>query len=268
MADQLEDSGASFREDDLQRILLEDLLNCKSIARIGRYFNGIIHNLNGSLQNIHLQAELLQNSLNTTSPGDRDDLKRRLQQLIDELDQLSGTLRFWGQQVDYERLQEEGLVDVNLVLHEGLTFMKADLFYKHQVSTELRLQEDLPTVYGSKLAFATSFGALLENAVEAMRDSNVRQLAVVSRREDHRILVEIEDSGCGVTETLGDLSSPFFSKRGPRCEIGTGFRFHTGLGLCLAHHLLKPYGGDITYESRPGKSVFRVHLPVRENNSS
>ena len=212
---------------------------------------------------LNKQRELL---LLVSEIAKREDIS--IQQLIDELDHLSNMLRFWGQQVDYERLQREDLVDVNHILHEALTFMKADLFFKHQVSTELRLQEDLPMVYGSELAFAGSFGALLENAVEAMRHSDERHLVVVSKREDLQVLVEIEDSGCGLTEELGDLSSPFFPNKRSRRETNTGFQFHTGLGLCLAHHLLKPYGGDITWESRPGKSVFRVHLPIRGKNSS
>ena len=107
MAEKVDGSGDPLGE-DLQRILLEDLLAYQPHARIGRCLSGIIHNLNGHLQNLQMQAELLQRSVEgAATPLNPETLSPRLQHLTEELDNLSELLRFWGQQVDYENLLRE-----------------------------------------------------------------------------------------------------------------------------------------------------------------
>jgi two-component system nitrogen regulation sensor histidine kinase GlnL len=70
-------------------------------------------------------------------------------------------------------------------------------------------------------------------------------------------LLEIEDNGPGVPQDIADtLFYPLVSGR----EDGTG------LGLPLAQDLVNRHGGLIEYESEPGCTVFRVHLPILQSS--
>jgi nitrogen-specific signal transduction histidine kinase len=65
--------------------------------------------------------------------------------------------------------------------------------------------------------------------------------------------VEVEDNGPGIaTEVQPQIFSPFFTTK-PR---------GTGLGLATSHRIVTDHGGAIRFESRPGKTLFRVILPV------
>jgi two-component system cell cycle sensor histidine kinase/response regulator CckA len=68
------------------------------------------------------------------------------------------------------------------------------------------------------------------------------------------VLMEIEDSGCGVEPGLGDrIFDPYFSTK------GTG---RSGMGLSAVLGLVRQSGGVIDYESRLGKgTTFRIYLP-------
>jgi two-component system NtrC family sensor kinase len=71
------------------------------------------------------------------------------------------------------------------------------------------------------------------------------------------VTVWIEDNGCGIeAELLDRIFDPFFTTK----PVGEG----TGLGLGIAHEIVRKHGGEITIDSRPGRgTVFGVRLPVR-----
>ncbi len=65
--------------------------------------------------------------------------------------------------------------------------------------------------------------------------------------------VEIIDDGPGLpADIAGDIFEPFISGR----ENGTG------LGLALVSKIISEHGGLIAVESAPGRTVFRISLPL------
>ena len=67
------------------------------------------------------------------------------------------------------------------------------------------------------------------------------------------IQVEIQDDGPGLPEDIADdIFEPFISGR----ENGTG------LGLALAAKIISDHEGGISVESKPGRTVFRISLPL------
>ena len=61
-----------------------------------------------------------------------------------------------------------------------------------------------------------------------------------------KLLVSVEDSGCGVNP---DLSSHIFDR------FSTGANKGTGLGLSICHELVRLMGGDINIQSKEGKGT-------------
>jgi two-component system nitrogen regulation sensor histidine kinase GlnL len=71
--------------------------------------------------------------------------------------------------------------------------------------------------------------------------------------------VEIEDDGPGIPPGLQD--SIFY-------PLVTGRPDGTGLGLSVAQDLVSRHGGLIEFESRPGKTVFFVRIPLTINGEN
>jgi C4-dicarboxylate-specific signal transduction histidine kinase len=94
---------------------------------------------------------------------------------------------------------------------------------------------------------------LVNNALSAM-DYRGR-LAISFVEGPGRARVLIEDSGKGVDPALRDrLFTPFLTTK----SAGEGM----GLGLDIARRTAREHGGDITFESEPGRTVFEVTLPT------
>ncbi|MCX7850760.1 HAMP domain-containing sensor histidine kinase [Thermus sp.] len=96
---------------------------------------------------------------------------------------------------------------------------------------------------------------LIANGVRAAGKEGVR---VALRREGEVALLEVADTGPGIPQ---DLLPHLFQRfaRGP----GGG----AGLGLAIAQAIARAHGGEIAVESRPGRTIFRVRLPLLEEEA-
>ncbi len=65
--------------------------------------------------------------------------------------------------------------------------------------------------------------------------------------------IEVEDDGPGIPEEL--QQTVFY-------PLITGRRSGTGIGLTLAQDLVSRNGGLIEFQSKPGRTVFQLRLPV------
>ena len=77
----------------------------------------------------------------------------------------------------------------------------------------------------------------------------------------HRVIasIEIEDDGPGIPRELQD--SVFY-------PLVTSRNDGTGLGLPAAQELVSRHGGLIEFESRPGRTVFYVRIPLDQKQAS
>ena len=104
---------------------------------------------------------------------------------------------------------------------------------------------------------------LVRNAVDASGESGrvLLRTRVLTHcnigSATHRLVscIEIVDKGPGVPDEIRDtLFYPLVSGR----------RGGTGLGLALAQELASRQGGLIEYSSKPGRTVFRLLMPIKE----
>jgi PAS domain S-box-containing protein len=69
------------------------------------------------------------------------------------------------------------------------------------------------------------------------------------------VVVQITDSGCGIPpEVQSHIFEPFFTTK----PTGEG----SGLGLDICRKIIEKHQGQITFESQPGRTTFRVFLPI------
>jgi signal transduction histidine kinase len=69
------------------------------------------------------------------------------------------------------------------------------------------------------------------------------------------VIVTILDHGQGIPPDIKEsIFDPFFTTK----PVGEG----TGLGLDIVRRVVLWHNGDITVESNPGRTEFRVRLPV------
>lgn len=127
----------------------------------------------------------------------------------------------------------------------------------------------LPPTLGDSDQLLQVFQNLLKNAAQAagtaggtIRIRTFYDLSLRLRRADGKgqalpLQVEIIDDGPGIPPNIAsEIFEPFVSGR----ENGTG------LGLALVSKIITDHGGWIAVDSVPGRTVFRLSLPIMPRN--
>ena len=115
---------------------------------------------------------------------------------------------------------------------------------------------DTLTVLANRHELREAIFVLLQNSFESVQKAQVKKIHIKSYRVDNMVVIEVLDSGAGISLEIKDqIFNPFFSTK----EIGGG----TGLGLSLARSVLNSFGGTIRLDSAmPGKCVFVLEIPL------
>ncbi len=125
----------------------------------------------------------------------------------------------------------------------------------------------LPSIDLDRDQMVQAFLNLVRNAATALEGQGtitLRSRAVTNftiGNNRHRVIasIEIEDDGPGIPVDLQD--SVFY-------PLVTSRPDGTGLGLPAAQELLSRHGGLIEFESRPGRTVFLVRIPLQQSEAS
>ncbi len=132
------------------------------------------------------------------------------------------------------------------------------LFYnaiKHSVILDLDLQDDLPMIEGYPDELNQVWTNLIKNAIDAMEQKGT--LGIKACYEADGIVVEVTDSGCGMTaEVQKRLFEPLFTTK----PAGEGL----GLGMDIVKRIVVDnHKGKIDIDSTPGAgTTIRVWLPI------
>lgn len=143
------------------------------------------------------------------------------------------------------------LADVNQIIDGAVGILWNQIKYKAEL---VREYSELPRIpcYPSQLGQV--FLNLVHNATQAIERSG--RIIIRTRIAGDRLLVEVEDDGCGMDgKILGRIFDSFYTTK-PK---GVG----TGLGLSIARKIVRRHNGGISANSEPGRgSTFRVELPL------
>ncbi len=123
------------------------------------------------------------------------------------------------------------------------------------VSVKIDVAPELPRVVAVGGELEQVWMNVLDNALDAVDLGG--HVSVTVKPEGHSLVVRVIDDGPGIPpEIQGRIFDPFFTTKAP----GEG----TGLGLEIARTHLRGRGGDVEFDSRPGRTEFRISLPLAE----
>jgi signal transduction histidine kinase len=146
------------------------------------------------------------------------------------------------QPVDVVRGIEDTLVILRSKLEPGITIQRD-------------YAADLPRIEAHGGELNQVWTNLIANAAEAMEGRG--ELWLGAQREGDRLRIEVCDSGPGIPEAIRKrIFEPFFTTKPP--GQGTGLGLHLTYNIVTLHHR-----GQIAVESRPGRTCFRVLLPIQ-----
>jgi len=266
------------------------LLQSEKMASLGQMAAGVAHEINNPVGFVssnlrtleEYMADLLQliggyeSLLAAMERGDRDEIegeKRRIQTLTRQVNVgflLEDLSRLVAQSLDgMERVRrivqdlkefshvgraERMRMNLNQGIESTLNIVWNELKYKAEVIKELG---EIPEILCYPQQINQVFMNLLTNASQAIHERG--KIWIRTYVSGGWVVVEVEDSGCGISEeNIKKIFDPFFTTK----PVGKG----TGLGLSVSYGIVQKHNGRIEVESVVGKGTkFQVSLPISES---
>jgi two-component system, NtrC family, nitrogen regulation sensor histidine kinase GlnL len=215
---------------------------------------GLAHEIKNPLGGLRGAAQLLERELNDKG------LKEYTQVIIREADRLRNLV---DRMIGAHTPLAKQAVNMHSVLEHVRLLMLAE------VPAGLRVDCDydpsLPELHGDPDQLVQAVLNVVRNAVQALEGRGTitlrtrvdRGFTIGPRRHRLVLRAEIEDNGPGVPAEL--LEHIFY-------PMVTGRAEGTGLGLAIAQDIVTKHGGLIECNSRPGRTVFTLYLPLENGN--
>ncbi|MDD3757883.1 MAG: nitrogen regulation protein NR(II) [Advenella sp.] len=219
-------------------------------------FRNLGHEVKNPLGGLRGAAQLLEMELSDPA------LQEYTRVIIAEADRLQELV---------DRLIRPGQTNLNLSLiniHEVCervhALLKAE--YRDQITIARDYDASVPDMNADMAKLLQAYLNIGKNAAQSLLSSNIKDSPRITLRtrvlnrhlllnKMHRLVVVVSviDNGAGVPEALHDrVFHP----------LVTGRPDGTGLGLSLAQEYVRQHGGLIEFDSVPGRTEFRILLPL------
>lgn len=253
--------------DDL-RAAREEVARSERLAALGALVAGVAHELNTPVGNSVLIASTLEDRARAFSGQiseglRRSDLERFAGDTVNAAGLLLRSLHKTADLIDTfkqvaidQSNERRASFELSALVRDSLLPMVPELA-RHGITLELQLapalqMDSYPRVVTHILT------QLARNAeLHAFEGGGGAITVRTAAQGGGQALLEFADNGAGIApEVLERVFEPFFTTR-----MGTGTG---GLGLHVVHNLLSNVlGGQISVESKPGATCFRIMLPLQ-----
>ena len=211
----------------------------------------LAHEIKNPLGGIRGSAQLLEREL------DRADLREYTQVIIKEADRLQVLL---DRLLTPHRRPQISTVNIHEVCERVRTLILAE--FPENIRIVRDYDASLPPLHGDREQLIQAVLNVVRNAAQAMNGRGIIELRtrvarqVTLAKSQHKLALELQvvDNGPGIPEGIRDrIFYPLVSGR----EGGSG------LGLTLAQTFIQHHHGVIEVESEPGRTCFRILLPLQ-----
>lgn len=230
------------------------LIQAEKMSALGTMAAGVAHELLNPMMGI---LNFAQYCLKHTAEGDPrypvlQDIERETRRCSNIVRNLT-TFSRMGKQ-DEEGYQKESLATIIDKVIRLLSYRVG----RQRVSITQHIDEEVSEVWARTNSLQQVLLNLINNALDAVKESEKKEIRVEVHREGDFIQVTVADSGCGLTpERLERIYDPFFTTK----PVGQG----TGLGLTISRSIVNSKGGVITCKSKLGEgTTFKILLPMKQ----
>ena len=227
--------------------LVEQLHHAQKMEAIGKLAASIAHEFGNPLLGVRFALRDVQQR-----PGIPQEDKDLLHLAENECDRMRQLIRDL-QQVNRPSVGKRTEFDLHRILSEILVLQQT-LLSKKNITLVREYDQQPIRLAAVEDQIRQVFINLIINAGDAMTPKG-GTLTIATERRETEVVVTVGDTGPGINaENLDHIFEPFFTTKA--AVEGTG------LGLPVSYGIVHAHGGTIEVGSMPGKTEFRVRLPL------
>lgn len=228
------------------------LIHASKLASLGEMAAGIAHEINNPLA-------VIVGSIPLVSKHKNDDVKlnsklETMSRSAERIDKIVKGLRKFSRTSDGSLHESELLADL---VAESLVLTEANA-KRHSTSIEVMLEPAL-AITCDGVEIEQVLVNLINNGIDAVRNQENRWVKVRTFSEGAQIVLQVTDSGGGVSsEVEKSMFQPFFTTK----AVGEG----TGLGLSIVKGILDDHKASIALNRSMTNTCFEIRFPKAASN--
>jgi signal transduction histidine kinase len=233
--------------------LMKQINKSTRASTLGMFASAIAHEINQPLASIRLNAQLLMRSSERgyVSPSDYLAAMSRIISDNERASDIIKTLRT----LLIDGPESNTVIDLNHITREIIPSSNLQN-HTEDIKLILELSDKEMLVFGNKTQLQLAILNLINNAIDALKESTHQKNIRISSREgsDHNIELSIEDSGDGISEEqIAFLFQPF----------STSKKYGMGVGLAISQSIANNHYGVIKAENITGSGAkFTLSIPT------
>jgi signal transduction histidine kinase/CheY-like chemotaxis protein len=258
-------SRISYRGEEALLVNTVDISRLKELERLiiiknkmhslGRAAAGMAHEIRNPLTGVNSYLFALKAMLDSGISSDSD--IQRAKKIMEQIQSASNKIENVIKRVmDFARpgVSQMAVTDINKTLRDALKLSAATI-RKKEIQLETNYDDAIVECYADKNLIGQVVLNLINNAVHALGSSDQpRRLRVSSYLKNGRVLIQVSDSGPGVSGALREkIFDPFFTTK----DDGAG------IGLNIVQRIVADHHGAVDVaRSEWGGAQFTIDLPV------
>lgn len=213
---------------------LEQSDKMKAVATLAA---GMAHEIRNPLTAIKTFTEYLPEKFNDAIF--REKFSRIVGSEVERINSIVGELLEFAKpkKLDFKKTNVHNLLNDTLML-------LSEQMIKDKITVNKDYGDFDPVILADSEKLRHTFFNVFKNAIESMKGA--KRILTIRTRLNKDLIVEIEDTGCGMRkEEIDRACDPFFSTK----------KDGAGLGLSIAHSIIKEHNGNIEIKSTVGKGT-------------
>ncbi|MDB5818597.1 MAG: dctB [Rhizobacter sp.] len=247
--------GERTKAEAALKATFDELVQAGKMVALGQIAAGITHELNQPLAALRTLSDNARVLLDRGRDADARDNLSEISQLVARMGRITGELKGFARKAP-ARLEP---VDLRQVIADSLSLLRSRL-RQERIEVQLHIPEPAPFGIGDPNRLQQVLVNLLTNAIDAMADSQRRELTISLHRhgdaddaDGGTVRLTVADSGGGLTaDVQSHLFEPFFTTK----PVGVGL----GLGLPISVDIVKACGGSLEGRNTSSGAAFTIEL--------
>jgi PAS domain S-box-containing protein len=231
-----------------ENALQSRMLQTEKLAAVGTLAAGLAHEIRNPLNGALLHVTFLDRAL--AKQGASKEALDAVKLVGDEIRRLSALVKDF---LVFARPSTPTLAPVALrtIVERVRGVVEADAVTAHAI-VESDLGASDPVIEADASKIEQALLNVVRNAIDAVAPQGGGRVILRIRRQPRAAMIEVEDDGPGLPSSDAPIFDAFYTTK----------QHGTGLGLAIVHRVVTDHGGAISVESRPGRTVFRITLPL------
>jgi two-component system, LuxR family, sensor kinase FixL len=228
----------------------EELLHVTRVGKLAEFVSSLAHEISQPLTAILSYAQAAQRML----AGREPEILKILSYIINDDQRASEVIRRLRSLLKKSAPEMKPL-DINALINETVVLIATDATVRNDV-LKVEPESNLPLIRGDRIQLQQVLLNLISNSFDALESSKgAREILIRTKRLDTgTIIVEVEDSGCGIpTHNIPKLFTRFFTSKPDGL----------GMGLSISRSIVEAHGGRLDLKNNPGSgATFYFTIPI------